>query len=133
MNGTAAVVPVIVGSDNTLMPAEMLTGELHSQLLRLLYRQPALYVLRVKAENKVVLLDILPVTILFPEAVADLAVNAVSPRGGVDSVNQHVFPEMLDVVFIIDGSGMTIVLEQDVGDKIVIITAVNRQMLENRH
>ena len=79
------------------------------------------------------LLDVLPVTVLFPETVADLAVNTVSPRSGVDSVNQYVFTEVLDVVFIVNGSGVTVMLEQDVGYEIVIITAVNRQMFENRH
>ena len=59
-----------------------------------------------------VLFDILPVTVLFPVAVADLAVNAISPRGGVDCVDQNIFPEMLDVVFIVDRSGMAVVLER---------------------
>ena len=79
--------------------------------MRLFYCQSALHVLRVKAENKVMLFDVLPVTILLPEAVADLTVNAVSPRGCVDGVNQYIFPEMLDVVFVENGSGVAVVLE----------------------
>jgi hypothetical protein len=80
-----------------------------------------------------VLLDVLPVTVLFPEAVADLTVDAVSPRGGVDSVNEDVFPEVLDVVLIVNGSGVVVVLEHDVGDEIVIVRIMNCQMFENRH
>ena len=38
MNRAAAVVPIIVSSDNALMPAEMLSGKFHSKGLRFFQR-----------------------------------------------------------------------------------------------
>ena len=58
-----------------------------------------------------VALDLTGFPILLPFAVAPLAVQIERPRSGVDGVNQIVFPETLDVVFVVNRSGVVVMLE----------------------
>ena len=124
MNITRVIVSIIMSSNDALMPAEMLSGKLHAQLLRFLHGQPALHVFRVKAENEMVLLHFPFFPVLLPAAVAPLTVQIIRPRGCVDGVNQVVFPEALDVVLVIYGSSMAIVLKENVGDECVIVSVM---------
>ena len=133
MNIAGMIVSVIVGSYYALMSAEMLSCKLHPQLLRLIHRQTALHVLRVKTEDEMVLLHFTLFTILLPLAVAPLTVQIVRPRGGVDSVNQIVFPETLDVVLVINGTGMAVVLKENVSDEVMIIPVMYGYVFQNCH
>ena len=127
------IVSVIVGSYNALMPAEMLSGKLHAKSLCFLQCESALYVLRVKAENEMVLLHFTFFTVLLPLAVAPLAVQIVRPRSGVDGVNQVVLPETLDVVLVIKVTGMAVVLKENVSDEVMIIPVMYGKVLQNCH
>ena len=127
------IVSVIVGSNDTLMPAEMLSGELHPQLLRFLHRQSALYVFRVKAEDEVVALDLTGFSILFPLAVATLTVQIERPRGCVDCVDQIILPQFLDMIVVIDWTGMAVVLKENVSDEVMIIPVMYGYVFQNCH
>lgn len=66
-------------------------------------------------------------TVFLPLAVTALAVQIVRPWGGVDGVDQVVFPEALDVVLVINGSGMAVVLKENVSDERMVVCVMYAQ------
>ena len=133
MDRMASVVSVIVGCHNTLMSAEMPLGELHAERLRFFQGQTTFCVFGVKGENEMVLFDVPFLHVLFPASIADLAVNVVCPRCSIDTVDQHVLPQKFDVMFIVNGAGVVVVLEENVSDEIVIIGIMYAQMFQDCH
>ena len=78
-----------------------------------------------------VLLDVTFLHVLFPATITDLAVDVVRPRCGVDCVDEYIFSQDHFVLFIVDGAGVTVVLEQNVGDEVVVVAAVDVDVFEN--
>ena len=126
-----AVMTVIVSRHYALMSAEMLSGKFHAERLRFFRRPTALCISRIERENEVVAFDVTGFSILFVVLVGDLAVDVVRPRCGVDCVDEYIFSQDHFVLFIVDGAGVTVVLEQDVGDEVVIVAVVDVDVFEN--
>ena len=106
------------------MPTEMLSSKLHAKSLCFLQCESVLYVFRVKAKDEMVLLYFSFFPVLFPLTVPSLAVQVIRPRGRIDGVNQKVFPETLDVVFIINRAGVAVMLKENVSNEVMIIAVM---------
>ena len=74
---------------------------------------------------------IMGVPIFLPLSVCTLAVEIERPRRGVDGVDEHILPQHLHMVVVVDGSGVAVVLKQDVGDKIMIVGVMTGSVLQD--
>ena len=125
---------IVVGGDNALVSAEMLSGEVHTHLLCQLRRQAVfLCVFLRKAEDEVVRFYLTGAVVLAPLPVRCVAVYSVGPDIGVKRIDEHVLSENHSSALISDGTGVLVELKQQVGDGVLIVGVMDVQMLQDCH
>lgn len=134
MDIAGSMVSILMGTDQNLMPREMLPCKLHSHPLSLLHGQSKLPVLWVEAQNVMMGFDLVLSLILFELLVRLVAFAGKGGRVTVDPLQYVPRPQHGVAVFVQgDLACLLIMLENQVTFRLSVVQIFAGNMLENRH